>query len=374
LNNSILPLPIEVVAPDLKLLEILKDSFNQFKILAITDQPESIDLNLDLPMPGLLFRTSGSTGNPKLIYFSYQNLLQAAQRTIDFYHLHSNDNIIGALPLHHVGGLMSFIRSHLLDSSFVWLEPSRVQELLPKTEGDVISLVPAQLARIIETPLALARAQKLKLIIIGGEAPAHSLIRKALSLNLKISVSYGASETGGQICAHSPGSPLNLKSSGFPMAPIKIHQLENSTLVSGPGLANAIIQDSKVTPLFEEVLLQDRIQFDGLQGIKILGRNDRLFKSAGHFIDPDQLLLKIKDELKLEEAYIYPLPHEKWGHLICLLYKRKTNLKEKDKMKLKKKLNRYEFPSHFIELPDFGSSFKRSKSQIEEILHLNGLL
>lgn len=374
MNNSILPLPIEVVAPDLNLIETLKISFDQFKILAITDKPETIDLNLDLPMPGVLFRTSGSTGHPKLIYFSYQNLFQAAQRTIDFYHLTKHDHIIGALPLNHVGGLMSFIRSHLLGSNFVWIEPSRVQEILPETKGDVISLVPAQLVRILETPHALARAQKLKLIIIGGEAPAQNLIKKALSLKLNISVSYGASETGGQICAHRPGSPLNLQSSGFPMGNIKIGPLEKTTMISGPGLANAIIQDSVVTPLLEEVLLQDRIVFDELKGITILGRNDRLFKSAGHFIDPDQLLLKIKDELQLDEAYIYPLPHEKWGHVICLLYNGPTKIKEKEKNKLKKKFQRYELPSHYIELPDFGNSIKRSKKQIEEILHLNGLL
>jgi len=374
LNNSILPLPIEVVAPDLNLIEILTNSFDQFKILAITDKPEAIDTTLDLPMPGVLFRTSGSTGNPKLIYFSYQNLFQAAQRTIDFYHLTKHDHIIGALPLNHVGGLMSFVRSHLLGSKFVWAEPSRIQELLPNLEGNMISLVPAQLARVLETPHALARAQKLKLIIIGGESPAQSLIKKALSQNLKISVSYGASETGGQICAHSPGSPLNLHSSGFPMGNIRISPLENSTMISGPGLANAIIQDSKVTPLFEEVILQDRIVFDELKGMSILGRNDRLFKSAGHFIDPDQLVLKIKEEMKLDEAYIYPIPHEKWGHVICLLYKGPSKLKEKDKNVLKKKLHRYELPSHFVELPDFGNSIKRSKKQIEEILHLYGLL
>lgn len=69
----------------------------------------SIDMN---PSLALLLTTSGSTGSPKLVRQSYQNL-QANAESIDTYlELTNQSRPVTTLPMHYTFGL-SIINSHL---------------------------------------------------------------------------------------------------------------------------------------------------------------------------------------------------------------------------------------------------------------------
>ncbi|MGB0115013.1 MAG: AMP-binding protein, partial [Ilumatobacteraceae bacterium] len=69
----------------------------------------ALDLHPDL---ALLLSTSGSTGNPKLVRLSHDNLASNARSIASFLDLRSSDRGITALPLHYCYGL-SVLHSHL---------------------------------------------------------------------------------------------------------------------------------------------------------------------------------------------------------------------------------------------------------------------
>ena len=68
------------------------------------------DLHPDL---ALCLSTSGSTGSPKLVRLSYENLISNAQAIAEYLSITSDDRAITALPMHYCYGL-SVIHSHLI--------------------------------------------------------------------------------------------------------------------------------------------------------------------------------------------------------------------------------------------------------------------
>lgn len=65
------------------------------------------------PELGLLLTTSGSTGSPKLVRQSYQNIQANAQAIADYLKLDETERPVTTLPMHYTYGL-SIINSHLL--------------------------------------------------------------------------------------------------------------------------------------------------------------------------------------------------------------------------------------------------------------------
>ena len=79
---------------------------------------KSLDYNIDKDLMLLMF-TSGSTGSPKLVKQSYQNILINSQSIIKYLKIKSKDNIT-TLPISYVYGL-SVINTHLLSGAQIVL-------------------------------------------------------------------------------------------------------------------------------------------------------------------------------------------------------------------------------------------------------------
>lgn len=101
--------------------------------------PEQVPLHGDL---GLLLTTSGSTGSPKLVRISYQNLLSNTQSIIEYLGLTSSERTITTLPFSysfglsvlnsflHVGGSIVLTDASLLQREFwVAMKQQRVSSL-----------------------------------------------------------------------------------------------------------------------------------------------------------------------------------------------------------------------------------------------------
>lgn len=75
-----------------------------------TDYPKSFKLNDEL---ALLLTTSGSTGSPKLVRQSYNNIRSNADSIVEYLELDSTERPITTLPMNYTYGL-SIINSHLM--------------------------------------------------------------------------------------------------------------------------------------------------------------------------------------------------------------------------------------------------------------------
>jgi long-chain acyl-CoA synthetase len=81
-------------------------------------------LNKDL---ALLLTTSGSTGSPKLVRLSYQNLRSNTESIVDYLKITESDRAMTSLPMNYTYGL-SVINSHLYAGSSILLSSKTIMQ------------------------------------------------------------------------------------------------------------------------------------------------------------------------------------------------------------------------------------------------------
>ena len=76
---------------------------------------------------GLLLTTSGSTGSPKLVKLTYENIYSNAESISNYLSIDENERPITSLPIHYSFGL-SIINSHLIKGSTILLTNSSLMK------------------------------------------------------------------------------------------------------------------------------------------------------------------------------------------------------------------------------------------------------
>jgi acyl-coenzyme A synthetase/AMP-(fatty) acid ligase len=123
LNHGIVPLMIDAHI-DAQLLQRFKEIYhpdfiwrpagNGYVLEPLNTRNEDAGSNEDRLYPdlALLLTTSGSTGSPKLVRQSYENILSNAASIVEYLKLDSSERPITTLPMNYTYGL-SIINSHL---------------------------------------------------------------------------------------------------------------------------------------------------------------------------------------------------------------------------------------------------------------------
>lgn len=159
----------------------------------------------------LIVSTSGSTGTPKGVMLSAAAIRAGAAAT--------DDRIGGpgdwslALGAHYVAGAMVVCRALLAGTALhlapPHLDAPRIADLTAAAGPDVrhyLSVVPTQLARLLDDDAALAALARFDAILLGGAAVAPELLADLRARGLRIVTTYGMSETSGG-CVYD-GRPL----------------------------------------------------------------------------------------------------------------------------------------------------------------------
>ena len=100
----------------------------QFNILGYSliklSQNRIYKLHEDL---GILLSTSGSTGSPKLVRLTYENIYSNALAISNYLSIDQNERPITSLPMHYSFGL-SIINSHLIEGATILLTKNSLME------------------------------------------------------------------------------------------------------------------------------------------------------------------------------------------------------------------------------------------------------
>ncbi|MEZ5886462.1 MAG: AMP-binding protein [Paracoccaceae bacterium] len=94
---------------------------------AVVQQPGPDDPALPHPDLRLLLSTSGTTGDPKLVRLSEENIDSNARAIVDYLSLRPSDRGLTTLPLHYSYGL-SVLHSHLAAGASLLLDPTGVTD------------------------------------------------------------------------------------------------------------------------------------------------------------------------------------------------------------------------------------------------------
>ncbi len=197
----------------------------------------------------LVVQSSGSTGAPKRVALSVEALLASAEGSAAA--LGGQGQWLLALPVHHIAGINVLVRSIAARTEPVVVhgehfDPLAFVEAASKlrNEARFTSLVPAQLAALLETPKAVDILRGFTRILVGGQSTPAMLLAHALDLGLNVTRSYGSSETSGG-CVYD-GVP-------FPDVTMRVvnddgeGEGEGEVELGGPTLAEGYLGDDALT-------------------------------------------------------------------------------------------------------------------------------
>ena len=140
-------------------------------------------------------KTSGSTGPPKIIPFTREQMLASAKQTIAFFNLRPDDTVLVCLNTAYIAGLMMLVRGFTAGSKIIAIEPSG-NPLVDITETiSFMAVVPLQLNNIIEEPATLLKQEAIRNTIVGGAPVSFSLQQKISKLKASVWATFGMTET-----------------------------------------------------------------------------------------------------------------------------------------------------------------------------------
>ncbi|QYH34606.1 AMP-binding protein [Salinibacterium sp. M195] len=270
--------------------------------------PETVPANV-----AVVVETSGSTGRPKRVMLSAAALKASAA---------ASDELLGgagqwllAVPAHYIAGINVLARSHFSETVPVMMPPhgftaeafvAAAAEL--SAERRFTSLVPVQLARLLESEDAVAALATFTRILVGGQSSPAALLAKARARGIAVSTTYGSSETSGG-CIWD-GTPL-------PTATMRL--VDDRIELAGPMLAEGYLEDPRRSAFtFRE---HDGVRWyrtddvgeivDGV--LRVRGRADDMIISGGVKVSLAEVENAVRALPGQSAAVVVAAPHPEWG-------------------------------------------------------------
>lgn len=279
------------------------------------------ELALHTPLPpdaaAVLF-TSGSTGAARGVVLSRAALSAAADASARHLGWRDDERWLLALSLAHAGGLSIALRClaarrpiALCDRDF---DRDTVAALLERCT--LASLVPAQLAALLDDP-AWRPPARLRAVLLGGAATPPALLERAADRGVPFLTTYGMTESLGQLAtaapdrAGDPRAPLVplpgvTFEAGTPAAPAPI-------AVRAPMLATCYLDGAPIAPVFTTA---DLGSLDG-GALHVAGRSDDVIITGGENVHPGAVEAVLAATPGVRAACAFGLPDERWGQIVA---------------------------------------------------------
>jgi len=321
------------------------------------------DLALDQEVT--VIATSGTGGAPKAAVHTWGNHFYSAQGSQEVIPLTASDRWLLSLPLYHVAGIAVVVRCFLAGAYVIIPMDKDLISAIEHNQATHVSLVPAQLHRMLEDPKNHPVLKSLKCILLGGSAVAPYLIERSLSLDLQVYLTYGLTEMSSQVAT---GKPVDAKTPCVKILPYRQMRIASNgeILVKGETLFKGYGTGSRLhLPLTSDGWFQtgDLGVLDAQGCLTVLGRKDNMFISGGENIQPEEIekaLLAIKG---VEQAMVVPEENKEYGHRPVAFVKFHGQAMDPEHLTdiLKKDLPRFKIPDVFYPWPKGLEYFSKAR-------------
>lgn len=276
----------------------------------------------------LMIATGGTSGVPRWAVHTWATLRAAAvglQTALGGGAIHS----VCLLPLYHVSGLMQFVRSFVSGGALVLADARALGtgQFPDAPEGAVTSLVPTQLARLLDVAGGPAWLRRFRAVFLGGGPAWPELLARARHERVPLAPCYGMTETAAQVTTLFPTEFLAGRSDAgraLPHAAIEIVD-DGQHIVLPVGTSGRI--RVRAESLFlgflphagtprRELLTSDRGMLDARGHLTVLGRSDAVIITGGEKVDPAVIEAAIRATGLVGDVAVLGVPDPEWGEAV----------------------------------------------------------
>jgi len=254
----------------------------------------------------LVVATSGTSGRPKGAVLTHRALKAAAAASQTRLGHSSSDRWLCCLPLSHIAGLMTVVRSHLAGSTPVIHQTFDVEVVRAEQATKLISLVPTALFKLLEAGVDLSRYSA---VLLGGAPASPELLNRAERAGAPVVTTYGMTETAGG-CVYD-GVPLD----GMEVAIESTEQIiiRGPVLMSGYRLQPELSENALDGGWFRTA---DRGEIEPNGKLRIFGRMDDVIITGGLKVSPDEVESVLLSNPLIADAAVGGVPDDKWGQIV----------------------------------------------------------
>lgn len=293
-------------------------------------------------------QTSGSTGVPKKIELSREQMQASALATGVFFNTNQTTQLLCCLSPEYIAGKMMLVRAMVWNCPIWLVEPSGNPLDRISFVPDFVAMVPLQVEKVMQDPESLKALRRINYLIIGGAQISEKLKQDLIKNNVQAWQTYGMTET----VSHIALAKINEAELAYETLPgVEIGQDERGALwvkspMSGP----------------YKIQTNDLVELKSESSFFWFGRADFVVNSGGIKLHPE--LLEQKAEATIQqffpgsEYFFFGEKDEKLGEKLVLIVERRENLEESQRLlkQLRAILSQYEVPKTIY----FSDSFAKT--------------
>ncbi|MCY7413213.1 MAG: AMP-binding protein [Salinibacterium sp.] len=261
----------------------------------------------------VVVETSGSTGRPKRVALSADAVLASAAASEA--QLGGPGQWLLALPAHYIAGINVLARSIVsgiepvvvADGAFM-AESFLAATARMDSARRYTSLVPAQLARLLESDTAVDALRGFDRVLVGGQLAAATLVDSARTAGIAVTRTYGSSETCGG-CVWD----------GSPIGDTQLRILDGRVEIAGSVLAEGYLDDPRRSAgafrVRDGVRWYRSDDLGELHGgiLTVTGRADDVIVSGGVKVSLSAVERLVQTLPGQTGAVVVGAPHPEWG-------------------------------------------------------------
>jgi len=342
----------------------------------------------------LLMYTSGTTGNPKGVLLSHQNLIAAGRNVINAHNIKQEDIALCVLPIYHINGLCVTVMGTLISASGLVMpykfSNNQFWKQMDNFKCSWFSAVPTLFAYLLNGKTLPKFDKKQIRFARSASAPLSPEIHRQFEKRFGIPIieTMGLTETGAQILsnplppmARKIGSPGVAIGNEIMIGNENQEELPCNTpgeiLVRGENVMIGYLKQPEETSetLGPDGWLRtgDLGYMDNDRFVFVTGRIKELILKGGENIAPrevDEVLLEHQSVL---EAAAFSVPSQIYGQTVeaCIILKSKKNTSETELiLHCHKRLGKFKSPEKIYIMEDLpkGPSGKIQRMKLPDLV------
>ncbi len=290
------------------------------------------------PSPVMEVRTSGSTGEPKVMEAEKVRMWDSARLTLGALGLQPGNTALLAMPLRHIAGQMVVVRSFAGGLTLVPVAPSSHPYAGLHEAPDFAALTPMQVYETVRVPHERSLLRRTLCLIIGGGALPPGLEKLLAAFPNPVWATYGMTETLSHIALRRVNG-AGASDAYTPLPGVEVSLSPQGTLCV---YAPAVNAERLVTNDLAELLP------DG--SFRVTGRLDNVICSGGVKLQAEAIERKLAGRLPVPFV-VTRTADARLGQAVTLLYEGVDVPAAALEAVCRECLSRYEVPRRYVAVP-----------------------